>query len=111
MKKTRLCALLIVLSVALSLLCACKADTAKEGDIPITDSEGNTQYAFVSASGRMYMDNKSSDDTGNRLRPYINLVLENGEDYLTVSNRFFVCFRRMYESGVYQVPEVIRCPR
>ena len=28
-----------------------------------TDSEGKTQYAFMSASGRMYMDNKSSDDT------------------------------------------------
>ena len=73
-----------------------------------TDAEGKTQYAFVSASGRMYMDNKSSDDTGNRLRHYINLVLENGDDYLTVDNRFFVCFRRMYESGVYEVPEVIK---
>ena len=73
-----------------------------------TDSDGNTQYAFVSASGRMYMDNKSSDDTGNRLRHYVNLVLENGDEYLTVDNRFFVCFRRMYESGVYQVPEVIK---
>ena len=73
-----------------------------------TNAEGRTQYAFVSASGRMYMDNKSSDDTGNRLRPYVNLVLENGEDYLENDNRFFVCFRRMYESGVYQVPEAIK---
>ena len=78
-----------------------------------TDREGNTQYAFVSASGRMYMDNKCSDDTGNRLRPYINLVLENGEDYKSVSNRFFVCFKRMYEAEVngepiYRVPEVIK---
>ena len=77
------------------------------------DNDGNTQYAFISASGRMYMDNKSSDDTGNRLRPYINLVLENGEDYKEVSNRFFVCFRRMYEakvdgSPIYQIPEVIK---
>ena len=77
------------------------------------DDNGNTQYAFVSASGRMYMDNKSGDDTGNRLRPYINLVLENGEDYKTNSNRFFVCFKRMYEARVdgepvYQVPEIIR---
>ncbi len=72
-----------------------------------TDKDGNTQYAFVSASGRMYMDNKSSDDTGNRLRPYVNLILENGDDYLTNDNRFFVCFRRMYESGVYKVPDVI----
>ena len=78
-----------------------------------TDAEGNTQYAFMSASGRMYMDNKASDDTGNRLRPYINLVLENGDDYLTVNNRFFVCFRRMYEAEVdgepiYRVPEAIK---
>ena len=78
-----------------------------------TDKEGNTQYAFVSASGRMYMDNKCSDDTGNRLRPYINLVLENGDDYKSVSNRFFVCFKRMYEAEVngepiYRVPEVIK---
>ena len=78
-----------------------------------TDADGMTQYAFVSASGRMYMDNKSSDDTGNRLRHYINLVLGNGEDYLTVSNRFFVCFRRMYEARIngepiYEVPEAIK---
>ena len=78
-----------------------------------TDKDGNTQYAFVSASGRMYMDNKCSDDTGNRLRPYINLVLENGDDYKSVSNRFFVCFKRMYEAEVngepiYRVPEVIK---
>ena len=78
-----------------------------------TDKNGMTQYAFVSASGRMYMDNKASDDTGNRLRPYINLVLENGEDYKTVENRFFVCFRRMYEARVdgapiYELPDVIR---
>ena len=78
-----------------------------------TDDNGNTQYAFVSASGRMYMDNKCSDDTGNRLRPYINLVLENGNDYETVNNRFFICFKRMYEANVngepiYRVPEVIK---
>ena len=77
------------------------------------DESGKTQYAFVSASGRMYMDNKSSDDTGNRLRPYIDLVLGNGEDYKTNSNRFFVCFRRMYEARVngepvYELPEVIK---
>ena len=77
------------------------------------DGDGNIQYAFMSASGRMYMDNKSSDDTGNRLRPYINLVLGVGEEYKTNSNRFFVCFRRMYEATVngepiYQVPAVIK---
>lgn len=73
-----------------------------------TDEYGNIQYAFMSASGRMYMDNKASDDTGNRLRPYINLILENGDDYLTTTRNFFVCFKRMVEAGVYQVPEVIK---
>jgi hypothetical protein len=78
-----------------------------------TDADGNVRYAFLSASGRMYMDNKASDDTGNRLRPYIDLVLENGEEYRENSRNFFVCFRRMYEARVdgqplYQVPEVIR---
>ncbi|MBO5711919.1 MAG: hypothetical protein J6R47_03685, partial [Acholeplasmatales bacterium] len=77
------------------------------------DINGNTQYAFMSASGRMYMDNKASDDTGNRLRPYIDLVLDNGEDYKTNSRNFFVCFKRMYEykengEHIYQVPEVIK---
>ena len=77
------------------------------------DENGNTQYAFMSASGRMYMDNKSSDDTGNRLRPYINLVLGNGNDYETKKDRFFICFKRMYTAEVngepvYQLPEVIK---
>ena len=66
--------------------------------IEYTDANGNTQYAFMSASGRMYMDNKSSDDTGNRLRHYINLVLENGTEYETYNNRFFSCFKRMYKA-------------
>ena len=78
-----------------------------------TDANGNTQYAFMSASGRMYMDNKSSDDTGNRLRHYINLVLENGTEYETYNNRFFSCFKRMYKAEkngqpIYQVPDVIK---
>lgn len=77
-----------------------------------TDANGKTCYAFVSASGRMYMDSKSSDDTGNRLRSYIDLVLENGTDYKLDSRNFFVCFRRMYETEVdgqpiYRVPDVI----
>ena len=77
------------------------------------DEEGNIRYAFMSANGRMYMDNKASDDTGNRLRPYIDLVLENGEEYRTTTRNFFVCFRRMYETKVdgkplYEVPNVIK---
>ena len=78
-----------------------------------TLEDGTVRYGFVSASGRMYMDNKASDDTGNRLRPYIDLVLENGEEYRTNTRNFFVCFRRMYEAEVdgqpiYRVPEVIK---
>ena len=78
-----------------------------------TDNSGNTQYAFMSASGRMYMDNKASDDTGNRLRSYINLVLENGTEYLTETRNFFVCFKRMYQAKennqpIYEVPDVIK---
>ena len=77
------------------------------------DAAGKTRYAFVSASGRMYMDNKASDDTGNRLRPYIDLVLLNGDEYKANSNRFFVCFKRMYEATeggepIYRVPDVIK---
>ena len=77
-----------------------------------TDDDGKICYAFVSASGRMYMDSKSSDDTGNRLRSYIDLVLENGEDYRSDSRNFFVCFHRMYQAEVdgqpiYRVPDVI----
>ena len=77
------------------------------------DENGKTCYAFLSASGRMYMDNKSSDETGNRLSAYIDLMLDNGEDYHTNSRNFFVCFRRMYEAQVdgqplYRVPEVVK---
>ena len=78
-----------------------------------TLEDGTVRYGFVSASGRMYMDNKSSDDTGNRLRAYIDLVLDNGEEYHTNTRNFFVCFRRMYQARVdgqpiYQVPEVVK---
>ena len=78
------------------------------------DNKGIVQYSFNSASGRMYMDNKASDDTGNRLRPYIDLVLNNNEEnYKTNTRNFFVCFKRMYEKKeygeyIYQVPEVIK---
>ena len=60
------------------------------------------------------MDNKASDDTGNRLRPYIDLVLNNNEEnYKTNTRNFFVCFKRMYEKKeygeyIYQVPDVIK---
>ena len=72
------------------------------------DETGKINYAFMSASGRMYMDNKSSDDTGNRLRLFIDYVLDNGEEYKTYDRNFFVCFKRMYENTSYEVPQVIK---
>ena len=72
--------------------------------------DNSTRYGFMSASGRMYMDNKSSDETGNnnRLRYFIDYVLDNGEGYKTFERNFYICFKRMYESGKYEVPQVIK---
>ena len=67
------------------------------------DVHGKTNYAFMSASGRMYMDNKSSDDTGNRLRLFIDFILDNGEEYKTYDRNFYLCFKRMYENTDYEV--------
>jgi hypothetical protein len=79
------------------------------------NESGKTYYAFMSAAGRMYMDNKSSDDTGNRLRNYIDLVMgNNGTDYESYGSNFFNCFKHMYlskdSSGqpYYVVPDVIK---
>ena len=72
------------------------------------DVNGKTNYAFMSASGRMYMDNKSSDDTGNRLRLFIDFILDNGEEYKTYDRNFYLCFKRMYENTDYEVPQVIK---
>ena len=68
------------------------------------------RYGFMSASGRNYFDNKASDDTGNsnRLRYFIDLVMDNGEEYKDFTRNFYICFKRMYESGVYEVPQVIK---
>jgi hypothetical protein len=78
------------------------------------DANLKVRYAFMSASGRMYMDNKSSDDTGNRLRNYVNEVLNINADETTASgSNFFVCFKHMYETvsggnALYQVPSAIK---
>ena len=75
-----------------------------------TTSDGKVRYGFMSASGRNYLDNKASDDTGNsnRLRYFIDLVMDNGEEYKDFTRNFFICFKRMYESGCYEVPQVIK---
>ena len=80
-----------------------------------TSNEGKTYYAFMSAGGRMYFDNKASDDTGNRLRRYVDYLLGlNQTDYGSWNATFFNCFRHMYEAkdtsgkAFYQLPEVIK---
>ena len=79
-----------------------------------------TYYIFNSSSGRSYSDNRASDDTGNRMRHYIDFVmqpletknLENG--WGSSSNGFFNAFRQMMEAEdtlgqpYYVVPEVIK---
>lgn len=88
-----------------------------------TDEESGTPrtyYIFQSSSGRMYSDNRASDDTGNRLRNYTDFVLQPNEteafagSWKTSGNGFFNCFRQMLEATdgeghpYYEVPEVIK---
>jgi|GEM_PF-193540 len=87
------------------------------------DSDGvtsRTYYIFNNASGRMYSDNRMSDDTGNRLRRYIDFVIQPNETMTADSswyqdgNGFFNCFKQMYQAvdneshAFYQVPEAIK---
>ncbi|MBU0935435.1 MAG: hypothetical protein KKI09_14530, partial [Spirochaetes bacterium] len=85
------------------------------------DSAGQDRlyYIFVPSAGRAYSDNRVSDDLGNRMRPFIDFVLqpektrhlEDGWYYSM--NGFFNCFRQMIEARdaegrpFYRVPEVI----
>lgn len=72
--------------------------------------DGRVFYVFLSSSGRMYGDNKAGDDVGNRLRPFIDFVMQNDKPALWEENRspFFGAFRGLCESGRYRVPELIR---
>lgn len=74
------------------------------------EEEGRTYYSFMSASGRMYFDNKSSDDTGNRLRNYVDFVMDNNEGtgWSEYCNYHFLCFRYACEAGAYKVPKAIK---
>jgi hypothetical protein len=79
-----------------------------------------TYYVFVSSSGRMYSDNRVSDDIGNRLRNYTDFVLqpsltENFEgSWASSTNGFFNCFRQMMQAQdgqghpFYTVPAVLK---
>lgn len=86
------------------------------------DELGNPRvyYIFNSSSGRSYSDNRMSDDTGNRMRPYIDFVMQPTETkdleggWGSSSNGFFNAFRQMMEATndnlepYYVVPEVIK---
>jgi len=86
------------------------------------DAEGanRTYYIFVSSSGRMYSDNRVSDDTGNRMRNFIDFIMQPEEtkdfedSWFTSANGFFNCFKQMIEARnglgepYYVVPDVIK---
>ena len=79
-----------------------------------------TYYVFVSSSGRMYSDNRVSDDIGNRMRNYIDYIVQKEEtrafskSWSTSTNGFFNCFKQMIEAEdteghpYYEVPAVIK---
>jgi hypothetical protein len=85
-----------------------------------TSGAPRTYYIFVSSSGRMYSDNRISDDVGNRMRNFIDFVMQPEEtkafenSWFTSKNGFFNCFRQMIEAKdtlghpFYTVPEVIK---
>ncbi|PKK99287.1 MAG: hypothetical protein CVV57_01855 [Tenericutes bacterium HGW-Tenericutes-2] len=86
------------------------------------DSSGapRTYYIFNSSSGRAYSDNRMSDETGNRMRNFIDFVMQPEEtkdfenSWSTSSNGFFNCFRQMMETlnqsnePYYEIPQVIK---
>ena len=87
------------------------------------DADGvspRTYYIFNAASGRMYSDNRMSDDTGNRLRRFTDFVLQPTEtqnftdSWYTSGNGFFNCFKQMYQAEneahepFYEVPQAIQ---
>lgn len=79
-----------------------------------------TYYIFNSSSGRAYSDNRMSDETGNRMRNFIDFVMQPEEtkdfenSWSTSSNGFFNCFRQMMEAlnqsnePYYEIPQVIK---
>lgn len=82
--------------------------------------EPRIYYVFTSSSGRMYSDNRASDDTGNRMRNFIDFVMQPLEtkhfesSWYTSANGFFNAFKQMMEAkndeneAFYEIPEVIK---
>ncbi len=85
-----------------------------------TSLDPRTYYIFMSSSGRMYSDNRASDDHGNRMRNFIDFVMQKEEtkdfesSWYTSANGFFNAFKQMMEAKnefdepFYEVPEVIK---
>lgn len=87
-----------------------------------TDPGGKprTYYIFVSSSGRMYSDNRVSDDMGNRMRDFIDFIIQPeatrqfSSSWSNSRDGFFNCFRQMIEARngkqerYYEVPGVIK---
>jgi hypothetical protein len=79
-----------------------------------------TYYVFLPSAGRAYSDNRASDDLGNRMRNFIDFVIQPDEtkdfeqSWNTSRNGFFNSFRQMMEAKqtdntpFYEVPEVIK---
>lgn len=77
-------------------------------------------YIFNPSSGRSYSDNRMSDDTGNRMRDYIDYVIQPNDTkdleggWGSSANGFFNAFRQMMDARniegnpFYEVPEVIK---
>jgi len=88
----------------------------------IDKDSGNPRvyYIFNASSGRAYSDNRMSDDTGNRMRPFIDYIMQKEEtkdfenSWFNSMNGFFNGFRQMMEAKddlghpFYEVPEVIK---
>jgi hypothetical protein len=83
-------------------------------------SDPRTYYVFMSSMGRAYSDNRASDDEGNRMRPFIDYIVQPDatkdfeDSWANSRNGFFNSFRQLIEARdeqnepYYSVPEAIR---
>lgn len=79
-----------------------------------------TYFIFQPSAGRAYSDNRVSDDHGNRMRNFIDFIVQPAEtkdfsdSWFTSRNGFFNAFKQMMEAQdeqgnpYYEVPEVIK---
>ncbi|MDP2425117.1 MAG: hypothetical protein U1C51_05315 [Candidatus Izemoplasmatales bacterium] len=79
-----------------------------------------TYFVFLPSAGRAYSDNRVSDEHGNRMRSFIDFIVQGNEtkhlsnSWFTSRNGFFNAFKQMIEATdlhgnpYYEVPEVIK---